>query len=69
MNSDLIAEIGEKAGEVWRVLDSDGPQTLVQLKKKLGAKPGQMEYALGWLAREDKIAFESEKKTYRVALK
>jgi len=65
----LQVEIGETAGRVWRLLDSDGPQTLGQIKKKLNAKSGLLEYALGWLAREDKIAFVPEKKSYRVSLK
>jgi hypothetical protein len=69
MNSEVITEIGETAGQVWKVLESDGPQTLAQLKKKLSAKPGFAEYALGWLAREDKIAFVLEKRAYRVTLK
>lgn len=65
----MIAEIGETAGRVWRLLESDGPQTLGQVKKKLNAKSGLLEYALGWLAREDKIEFVPDKKTYRLQLK
>ena len=65
----FISEIGETAGRVWRLLESDGPQTLDQVKKKLNAKSGLLEYALGWLAREDKIEFVPDKKTYRVHLK
>ncbi len=66
---DLTQEIGETAGRVWRLLESDGAQTLAQIKKKLNAEAGNMDFALGWLAREDKIEFVPEKKTYRVKLK
>jgi hypothetical protein len=62
-------QVGEMAGEVWELLASDGPQTLAQLKKKLNAKGEILSYALGWLAREDKIEFIAEKKTLRVQLK
>lgn len=65
----IKAEVGELAGEVWRLLANEGPLTLAQLKKKLDAKGELLSYALGWLAREDKIDFVSEKKTMRVQLK
>ena len=62
-------QIGETAGQVWRLLESDGPQTLAQIKKKVDAKGDLVNYALGWLAREDKIEILPEKKTIRVQLK
>jgi hypothetical protein len=65
----IKAQVGELAGEVWQLLANEGPQTLAQLKKKLDAKGELLSYALGWLAREDKIDFVSEKKTMRVQLK
>jgi hypothetical protein len=65
----LNIEIGETAGQVWRLLERDGPQTLAQIKKKVDAKGDLVSYALGWLAREDKIEFAPDKKTYRVQLK
>lgn len=69
MKTEVLTEIGETAGQVWKLLESDGPQTLAVVKKKVSAKPGYVEYALGWLAREDKILFVVDKRTYRIALK
>ena len=65
----IKAQVGELAGEVWQLLASEGPLTQAQLKKKLDARGDLLSYALGWLAREDKIDFVSEKKTLRVQLK
>lgn len=65
----IRGEIGETAGEVWRLLSSAGPQTLGQIKKKVGSKGELLSYALGWLAREDKIEFVPEKKTLRLQAK
>ena len=62
-------EMGVMAGQVWRLLSTDGPQSTVQIRKKLKAKPTLVDYALGWLAREDKIDLIEEKKTLRVSLK
>lgn len=69
MSMEIRAEIGETAGLVWRLLESDGPQTLAQIKKKVKSKPGYTEYALGWLTREDKIEFVPEKRTIRIGLR
>lgn len=69
MNMNGMTEIGETAGQVWRLLESDGPQTLATVKKKVSAKPSYVEYALGWLAREEKIEFVADKKSYRITLK
>lgn len=65
----IKARVGETAGEVWQLLSDEGPQTLVQLKKRLNAHGEMLSYALGWLAREDKIEFIPDKKTIRVQLK
>ncbi|MBZ5560828.1 MAG: winged helix-turn-helix domain-containing protein [Acidobacteriia bacterium] len=61
-------EIGEKAGEIWQILNNDGPQTLSQLKKKVGNSNDLVNFALGWLAREDKVRITPEKKGYKVEL-
>jgi hypothetical protein len=65
----IMAQVGETAGQVWRLLSSEGPQTMAQLKKKLDPKGEMLGMALGWLAREDKIEFLTEKKTVLVQLK
>ncbi len=65
----IKAQVGELAGEVWQLLTNEGPLTLAQLKKKLDAQGELLSYALGWLAREDKIEFVPEKKTFRIQLK
>ena len=63
----IRTEIGETAGRVWRLLDSEGPQSLTQIKKRIDAKGDLVPYALGWLAREGKVEFLADKKGYRVA--
>ena len=66
---DVIAEIGETAGEVWRLLDSGGPLTLAQVKKKLSRPNELLNFAVGWLAREDKLEITCEKRVYRLRVK
>lgn len=69
MTTDRKYQVGETAGQVWQVLNQNGPQTLAQLKKKLNEDAELLNFAIGWLAREDKIELTPEKKSLRVQLK
>ena len=61
--------VGETAGKVWEALSNGGPQTVAQLKKKVNGNGEVVNFALGWLAREDKIDLVQDKKTVRVQLR
>lgn len=63
------SQIGEAAGEVWRLLNQGGPQTLSQLRKKTNGSSEMLEFAVGWLAREDKLEILKEKKSTLLRLK
>jgi hypothetical protein len=62
-------QVGVTAGKVWHMLDEFGPQTLAQLKKRLNGSGELVGFALGWLAREDKVEISLDKKSFKVALK
>jgi hypothetical protein len=65
----MQAQVGETAGKIWHILNDRGPQTLVQLKKGLNGSGELVGFALGWLAREDKVSITQEKKNFKVILK
>lgn len=65
----LNDQVGENAGEVWRLLSEKGPQSLAEMKKILNVPKEHLNFAVGWLAREDKIEITQEKKDSRVRLK
>jgi hypothetical protein len=62
-------EIGTAAGSIWHALDGRGALTLVQLKKEVNGKSPLLDWAIGWLAREDKIVITPVKRSFRVQLK
>ena len=64
-----LAEIGETAGAVWRLLDKKGPLTLAKLVKDIDLPRDTIMQALGWLAREDKIDIEENGRTRTVSLR
>ena len=66
---EINAQVGETAGRIWHLLNDEGPHTFAQLKKKLDGSGELLSFALGWLAREDKVDITQEKKTVKVALK
>ena len=66
---DVNAQVGETAGTVWQLLNEEGPLTLSQLKKKVNGEGELLTFAIGWLAREDKVEITPEKKNLRIKLK
>ena len=66
---EINGQVGETAGKIWHVLNDEGPQTIPQLKKKLNGSGELLSFALGWLAREDKVDISQEKKNITVALR
>jgi hypothetical protein len=62
-------EIGLTAGKIWHALDAANELSLAQLKKAVGAKTPVFDWAVGWLAREDKIVISPEKRSFRLRLK
>jgi hypothetical protein len=53
-------EIGTAAGSIWQALNTRGELSLAQLKKEVKAKTPLFDWAIGWLAREDRIAITPE---------
>jgi hypothetical protein len=65
----MSEQIGKAAGAIWHALDVKGGMTLAKLKKEVDAEGPIFDWAIGWLAREDKIVLTREKRSFRVCLK
>ena len=63
----MIAKIGANAGLVWGALHN-GAQYLKALKKATKLKNDELAFALGWLARENKLSFAEKDGEIVVAL-
>ena len=53
--TNLTNSIGESAGKVWNILNSQGEVNVSSIAKLTQLKIQDAYSALGWLAREDKI--------------
>jgi len=56
----MLIEIGETSGRIWDELESRGEVELARLPKILKGKSVVVYQALGWLARENKVAYRKE---------
>jgi len=59
-STDMKAKIGVTAGRIWEILKKNSEVSVAQLPKALNEKDALVHQALGWLAREDKIAFHTK---------
>ena len=65
----MIELIGTNAGLVWNVLNEGGKMSVKAVKKATKIKTEKDVYAaLGWLAKEGKLAFEDVEGELYVAL-
>ncbi|WP_442482989.1 winged helix-turn-helix domain-containing protein [Aeoliella sp. SH292] len=62
-------EIGPTAGLVWQTLNDQGAQTVAALKKSVDAPGDLVMAAVGWLAREGKLEFETSGRTVKISLR
>jgi len=61
-------KIGNDAGLVWKVLDASGTKSMKELKKAAKLNDKEIYAAIGWLAREEKIAFLQEADDWFISL-
>lgn len=65
----MEAQIGKVAGVIWDILSTKGEVSLSQLPKLVAEKDTLVYQGLGWLAREGKISYRSDKNRTFVELK
>ncbi|MFO7677722.1 MAG: winged helix-turn-helix domain-containing protein [Thermoplasmatota archaeon] len=57
---DLIRYTGNKAGVIWDYLNTRNSSTKEELIKKTKLSKDELYFGIGWLARENKIAFDDK---------
>jgi hypothetical protein len=65
----MEVEIGQAAGKVWQTLHAKGAMTKNDLGKATGLSTDMLNLAVGWLAREGKLAFGKGKAGPTIGLK
>jgi len=62
-------QIGETAGAVWRQLSASGEARIADLQRSIKAPKAEMDRAIGWLAREDKVIVSGDGSKESIRLK
>ncbi|MGZ5050033.1 MAG: winged helix-turn-helix domain-containing protein [Methylobacter sp.] len=65
----MADSIGEAAGIVWNFLDQNGAASVNKVCTETGLSKNDIQRAIGWLAKEDKLSFETVGRTETLALK
>jgi len=62
-------QIGHTAGRIWQTLNDQDEVSLTRIPKLVGEKDTVVYQALGWLAREDKIEYQTKSNRTLVSLR
>lgn len=61
--------IGAAAGKIWQYLDTNGPSSVTKIEKETGISSKDVQRAIGWLAKEDKLLIETKGRVETISLK
>lgn len=62
-------KIDDAAGQVWRYLDKNGSDSVTKITNETGLNKNDVQRAIGWLLKEDKLIFEMVGRTETLSLK
>jgi len=65
----MTETIGEAAGKVWSFLSENGPSSVNKIATETGINKNDIQRAIGWLSKEDKLDFELKGRTETLSLK
>jgi hypothetical protein len=61
--------IGDAAGIVWNYLDQNGPSSVNKVTTETGINKNDVQRAIGWLSKEDKLSIEMVGRAETLSLK
>jgi Protein of unknown function (DUF2582). len=62
-------KIDDAAGQVWRYLDKNGSTSVSKVTNETGLNKNDVQRAIGWLLKEDKLIIEVVGRTETLSLK
>ncbi|MCX7104593.1 MAG: winged helix-turn-helix domain-containing protein [Methylococcales bacterium] len=62
-------KIDDAAGQVWRFLDKNGSTSVSKITNETGLNKNDVQRAIGWLLKEDKLIIEAVGRTETLSLK
>ncbi len=65
----VLEQIGDTAGVIWHYLNENGACSMTQVAKDIDAPRDVIMQAVGWLAREGKLAIEESRNKKLLSLR
>ena len=65
----MSTTIGDSAGKLWVFLEKNGASSPSKIEKEAELSKNDLQRAIGWLAKEDKILIEVNGRTETLSLK
>jgi Winged helix-turn-helix domain (DUF2582) len=64
-----ITEIGVAAGKIWQYLSKNGASSVTKVATDTDLGKNEVQRAIGWLAKEDKLVIEMKGRVETLSLK
>jgi predicted RNA-binding protein (virulence factor B family) len=64
-----ISEIGAAAGKIWHYLEKNGLSSVAKISTETGISKNDIQRAIGWLAKEDKLVIGLKGRVETLSLK
>ncbi len=61
--------IGSTAGKIWKFLNTNGPASATKITTATKLNKSEVQRAIGWLACEEKLNFETKGRTETISLR
>jgi predicted transcriptional regulator len=65
----MLYTIGDAAGKVWQYLNQNGSASVTKITTETGINKNDMQRAIGWLLKEDKLFIEVKGRIETLSLK
>ncbi|MEY3758571.1 MAG: winged helix-turn-helix domain-containing protein [Methylococcaceae bacterium] len=65
----MLNIIGDDAGKVWQYLDKNGSASVTKISKETEISKNDVQRAIGWLLKEEKLSIEVVGRTETLSLK
>jgi Winged helix-turn-helix domain (DUF2582) len=64
-----ITDIGAAAGKIWHYLEKNGSSSVTKITTDTGLGKNDVQRAIGWLTKENKLVIELKGRVEMLALK
>jgi predicted HTH transcriptional regulator len=65
----MLNIIDDAAGKIWEYLDQNGSASVTKITNETGINKNDVQRAIGWLLKEDKLSIEVIGRTETLSLK